>query len=396
MSAAPSTRDIISSVGSANGFTLKDFQIQALENFSEKFDGFVVAPTGSGKSLCYQLIPALLLAMDPTSAGTVLVISPLVWLMEDQIDTLNKRGTPATRLSTWNGIESSSFLFARPEDLTWTAINKLQALWQVKLLRCLVVDEAHCSLQWGDTFRQAYSQLKRKLGIFQGVPKMALTATASVTTVQRIISYLGLSPDTRVVFQPQGSPHIFLSVFPKSQRLAIVRSLFNELESRGEKSPKTVVFLRNRNAVADLWQFFRFYLATSGLVQMYMSTTPERVKREVACDFKEAKSKTRLLIATSAFGLGVDCRGITRVVHLDPPRAIDDYVQQIGRAGRDGLLAVAMLVAGTQSDCDKDVKDYMSLSSSDCRQKFLASLYVRNGSLPLHPCDPCCDLCKGK
>jgi len=124
----------------------------------------------------------------------VVVISPLVWLIEDQILTLTNRGESAMRLSTWDPSAPCTFLYARPEDLTKSAITKLQTLWQAKQLVAFVVDEAHCALNWGDTFREAYSHIRRKLRIFSGIPKMALTATASISSVQKFHRTLASPP----------------------------------------------------------------------------------------------------------------------------------------------------------------------------------------------------------
>jgi len=253
-------------------------------------------------------------------------------------------------------------------------------------------NEAHCALNWGDTFREAYSHIRRKLRIFSGIPQMALTATASISSVQKISSYLGLATNARMIFKREGQSNLFLAVSELAERGKIVQMLLNELMTKGKKAPKTVVFLRDRNAVADLWSFFYRHLDDTSLVDMYMSSTPDRVKGLAATDFKVARSTRRLLVATSAFGLGVDCRNVSRVVHLDPPHSFDDYVQQIGRAGRDGQLAAAILVTDPKAKCDDAMKKFMSLSPATCRRHYIASYYMMDSARC--PADTCCDLCK--
>jgi superfamily II DNA helicase RecQ len=188
-----SVRRTITSEAAAIGIdSLRPFQIEALEQIVAKKDVFVVAPTGTGKSLCFHMIPRVLRALG-AQVATVVVISPLVWLIEDQISRLVAMGETATRISSWVSSESPAFLFARPEELTKATLARIQGLWERNSLAAFVVDEAHCALNWGDSFRGAYSDLKRKFQIFKNVPKIALTATASPANVNSIANYLGMA-----------------------------------------------------------------------------------------------------------------------------------------------------------------------------------------------------------
>jgi len=386
-----STRGSISAAADTAGISsVKEFQFQALEFFLTNLDVFVVAPTGSGKSLCYHLIPVLLRTMGKVP-GTTVVISPIVWLIEDQIRAINSFGEDAVRLCNWTPGSTPSFVFLRAEELTQGTLIRLQDLWQQRRLTALVVDEAHCALNWGDSFRPAYGDLKRKLKLFHNVPRMALTATASPPTVTQIAEYLGFSATYRTVFMAQGAPNIFLSVIDKGERLKVIWDLLRNLQEKDCRTPKTVVFLQNRNEVTDLWHFFRHHLPDSPMVDMYMSSTSERKKKQVALEFKKANSEIRLLIATSAFGLGVDCKKIFRVIHLNPPRSFDDYVQQVGRASRDGSLSFGLLLADHDSKCDTEMKTYMALTAG-CRRKHLARIYFMEHRT-VAPRD-CCDLCE--
>ena len=170
----------------------------------ERKDVFVLAPTGSGKSLCFHLIPAVLRALGTTSA-LVVVFSPLMWLIDDQMSRLVKMGEKPARPATW--YPDANFLFLRHEELTSRVIQKLQAVFLSSKWLAFVVDEAHCALNWGDSFRPDYRELKGKLSIFQGVPKMALTATASKRTIGDITTYLG-----------QAAPKIYILKFEAPTR----------------------------------------------------------------------------------------------------------------------------------------------------------------------------------
>jgi len=150
---------------------------------------------------------------------------------------LSLRGEKAVRLSSWDPKDEVSFFYARPEELTKAGIAKLQMLWQKNLLLAFVVDEAHCSLNWGDNFRVSYSELRRKFAIFPRVPKMALTATASPATVKQIASYLGLRPDYKAVILQGGSPNIFLSVLERDETSHCLESVRRAAKER-KKHPK--------------------------------------------------------------------------------------------------------------------------------------------------------------
>ena len=372
---------------------LSDFQVKGLALVAQKKDVFIVAPTGSGKSVCFHLIPRLFRALS-NLCGAIVVFSPIVWLIEDQIDRLVKSGEVASRLSGWTPEHaaggSGSFLFLRPEELTKATLMQLQTLWQNVQLTAFVFDEAHCALHWGDSFREDYKLLKRRLSLFERIPRMAMTATASPETVKLMATYLGI-PDAEVILEKKERGNMYLSLKPESEGPAWINRLVAEMTDQ-EFVPKTVIFRRERKGVVDLWRFLRNQLereeeGLGQLVDMYTSSTSESVKRRLARDFCRADSKVRVLVATSAFGLGVDCRDLRRVVHLEPPTNFDEYVQAIGRAGRGGELAVAILFATSTARCDKALKDYIGLRA--CRRAFVEQRYFLNH----RERSICCDIC---
>ena len=295
------------------------------------------------------------------------------------------------RADTWIPGDDSTFLFLRPEELTTTTLAKLQRVYLSRTWLTFVVDEAHCALNWGDSFREDYGQLKRKLALFKEAPKMALTATASPTTVEKIIGYLGLV-DPEVVIEPASKQHIYLTVQPLETKMQVLEGLLEELKKDRGRSVKTVVFIRERTEVSNVWAFFHHYLPAniSHRCEMYMSTTADRMKRGIAEYFKDQDSSIRLLIATSAFGLGVDCQGIRRVVHLEPPTSFDDFVQQIGRAGRNGEQVASILVNdGVQkgkdeqmrNSCQRRAAEGLSSASTTVSSKLLAVIPAATTSL---------------
>jgi len=393
MSSSTSLADVIRRTAAEVGYpSLLDFQCKSLELVAQKKDVFIVAPTGTGKSLCFHLIPRVLRVLGHP-CGTVVVISPLIWLIGDQIKRLHELGESACRLPEWNLLAPASFLFLRPEELLRPVISQLQLLWQSSTLTAFVIDEAHCALHWGDSFRQDYGHLKTRLSIFQGTPRMAMTATASPTNVHLIQTYLGM-PEAHVLFERSAKQCAYLTVKPAADAEASIRRLLLQVLNK-DQILKTVIFFRERKAVANTWRFFHNELENKergrgSEVAMYMSSTAERVKLLIAQDFKQKDSRIRVLFATSAFGLGVDCRGIRRVIHFDPPTNFDAYTQEIGRAGRDGELTFAILFATSTAGCDDKMKEYISLKDS-CRRLFFSAFY----QLAPVSCPPnvCCDYC---
>ena len=169
--------------------------------------------------------------------------------------------------------------------------------------------------------------------------------------------------------------------------MPFIEDLLVELQMGGKKALKTVVFARTREEVRNLWAFFRYHLpeAKKNLIDMYMSVTEEPIKKYIATEFTKPNSKIRLLVATSAFGLGVDCRGLKRVVHWTLPTVFDDFVQQVGRAGRDGRLAISIVFTdGTHQGLDEAMREY--LTTGDCRKEVISRFYDH----AITDCHPTC------
>ena len=298
-------------------------------------DLLVIAPTSAGKTLCYQLPIAA-----REVAGSVLVVSPTLSLIEDQVDALRRRGLQVARMhsqsdDTLADVAKSQFIYITPERLRQRASRVALARSQ---LAYAVVDEAHCVSLWGHDFRPSYLSVRagldalgRQLG--RRIPRMACTATASPRTQADIIEQLGLMHPARHVASMVARDNLAYSVIDasRSEKLNCLR----ELVRTGETS---IVYCATRVAVDTLYDKFKETVSVS----KYHAGMPEadRIRHQ----FEFADGHTRLMIATNAFGLGIDLPDVRGVIHWQIPGRIESYVQEAGRAGRDGKLAHAFLL----------------------------------------------------
>ena len=301
-------------------------------------DAFVLMPTGGGKSLCYQ-VPAL------HREGTALVVSPLISLMKDQVDALVANGVAAAFYNSTLGEAESrrvlselhagrlKLLYVAPERLmTESFVERLQGL-PVSLF---AIDEAHCVSQWGHDFRPEYVQLGRLRTLFPGVPLIALTATADSQTRTDIVRQLGLDRATCYV-AGFDRPNIRYKVAEKMKPSA---QLMTFLRGRGE-GDAGIVYALSRKRVESVAS----RLAEAGFrAAPYHAGLPDRVRQKVQESFQ--RDDLQIVVATVAFGMGIDKPNVRFVVHYDLPRNVESYYQETGRAGRDGLAAEALLLFG--------------------------------------------------
>ena len=344
-------------------------------------DAFVLMPTGGGKSLCYQL-PAMALP------GLTLVVSPLIALMKDQVDALEANGLPAAFINSTQTPDELrqvvrrtrageiKLLYVAPERVIEPRFaNFLQTL-DISLI---AIDEAHCVSEWGHEFRPAYRELASLRRVCPTAPVIALTATATERVRADILSQLGLR-EPQSFISSFNRPNLAYSVVPKESDLSALLSL---LEShRGESA---IIYCGSRRATEDMAQTLR---ERGFAAEAYHAGLEPEARRSIQDRF--IRDRTPIVVATIAFGMGINKPDVRLVVHHDLPKSIESYYQETGRAGRDGLPSECVLFfsyAGksTQEYFIRQIEDteerersrqrleqVISLCSlSSCRRKFV-------------------------
>ncbi|MDY6890907.1 MAG: DNA helicase RecQ [Pseudomonadota bacterium] len=364
-------------------------------------DALVVMPTGGGKSLCYQL-PALV------RAGCGVVISPLIALMQDQVRALSQLGIRAGCLNsalTLEELHTTEAALRRGElDLLYVAPERLQQPRTRQLLRqCPValfaIDEAHCVSQWGHDFRPEYLQLNQLRELFPGVPRIALTATADARTRREIIDRLALTDAAAFVCgfdRPNIRYRIGQKNRPREQLLRFIR----------DEHPQDVgvVYCLSRKRVEET----AAWLSERGCNALpYHAGLDAKLRQHHQHRFLTEESI--IMVATIAFGMGIDKPNVRFVAHLDLPRSIEAYYQETGRAGRDGLPADAWMVyglqdviflrqmlEGSQAEATQKQIQRQKLEAmlglceiTSCRRQALLSYFGEEDHPPCGNCDTC-------
>ncbi|MGD2113359.1 MAG: DNA helicase RecQ, partial [Gammaproteobacteria bacterium] len=302
-------------------------------------DAFVLMPTGGGKSLCFQ-IPAL------HRPGVALVVSPLLSLMKDQVDALQANGVAAacynSSLDAAQARRVLARLHARELDLLYVSPERLLSVGFLERLAdvniaLFAVDEAHCVSQWGHDFRPEYQQLGALRREFPAIPLVALTATADTQTRADILRVLGLGT-ARQHITGFDRPNIRYTVLEKHKPFD---QLMQFLADRADQAG--IVYALSRRRVEEVTE----KLQGRGVrARAYHAGLPGAHRQAVQEDF--LRDELQVVVATVAFGMGIDKPNVRFVVHYDLPRHIEGYYQETGRAGRDGLAAEALLLYGAQ------------------------------------------------
>ena len=344
-----SIADALTSLRQHFGFDdFRDGQREVIAAILEGKDAVVVMPTGSGKSLCYQL-PALMLN------GATLVISPLIALMKDQVDALQARQLPATFINSsipereqWSRIEGLrrgefKLVYVAPER--FRSRRFLEALQSVSVA-LFAVDEAHCISTWGHDFRPDYLRLKNVIPLLGNVQTLALTATATPYVRSDIIEQLGLlKPETFV--SGFDRPNLTIDVVhteKEREKVARIKRLAKTHEGSG------IIYASTRKAVEQV----AVELRQQGLsISAYHAGLSDSARVKAQEEFMAGR--TQMIVATNAFGMGIDKPDIRFVAHYQMPGSIEAYYQEIGRAGRDGLPSSCLLLFNY---ADKNTHDF--------------------------------------
>lgn len=313
-------------------------QADIIEHVISGGDALVLMPTGAGKSLCYQ-IPSML------RAGIGVVISPLIALMRDQVEALRQSGVKAeflnSSLTPEEGFNVKQRVKKREVDLLYVAPERLvtqefQDLLKEINIALFAIDEAHCVSQWGHDFRKEYLELTILHDRYPTVPRIALTATADEPTRREIIQKLSLSK-ARIFVSDFDRPNITYQVTLKSD---VRRQLLSFLETQPAESSGIVYCLSRRRT-----EQFAEFLRTEGFKAFAYHAGLEGAERDKHQDIF-LKEDGVIMVATIAFGMGIDKPDVRFVLHLDLPKSLEAYYQETGRAGRDGLAATAWMVYG--------------------------------------------------
>ena len=381
--------------------TFRTGQQQVIEMAAAGRDCLVIMPTGGGKSLCYQ-IPALM------RGGLTLVISPLISLMKDQVDQLNANGVAAACLNSTMSREAMQDTFRAMQDGEVTLVyvspervltrDFLERLYDMPL-NMVAVDEAHCISQWGHDFRPEYAALGTLKQHFGGLPVMALTATADDTTRNDIVSRLGLA-----------EPHVYLGSFDRPNIRYTLQEKYKPMSQLikylgGVRGQCGIVYCNSRKRVEQITE----KLCDSGIrAAAYHAGLAHDERARVQEDFQ--RDDIHIVVATVAFGMGINKPNVRFVVHYDIPRNIESYYQETGRAGRDGLPAEAVMFydpsdlawlrrcldekeEGPQKQVESHKLNAMGAfaEAQTCRRQVLLNYFGEYREQPCGNCDICLD-----
>ena len=343
--------------------SFRSLQNEIIDSVLSGEDTFALMPTGGGKSICFQ-VPGLI------NEGICLVISPLVALMKDQVANLQNRGIKAIALT--GGIRSEEmidlldncqfgnykFLYVSPE--------RLQSDWILERIKNLpvnliTIDEAHCVSQWGHDFRPAYLKISALKTYFPKVPFLALTATATPRVKEDIITELGMH-NPKQFEKSFARKNIAYMVFEVEDKLFRIQQIL-------KKNPQpSIIYVRNRKACLDI----SAQLQTLGFQATYYhgGLTSREKDKNMQLWMEE---KAQVIVATNAFGMGIDKPNVKTVIHIQLPENIENYYQEAGRAGRNGEKAYAVLLT-SPSDIIQTESQFINVLPD---KAFLNTMYVK-------------------
>lgn len=382
--------------------SFRPLQLEIIKNLLAGKDTLAIMPTGGGKSLCYQ-IPALIFK------GITIVVSPLISLMQDQVSSLKENGVPAEFLNS--SLEFSEYLetvkklkdgeikivYVSPEGL---ASDKMMGIFHEcsMPINCITIDEAHCVSEWGHDFRPDYLSISNVRKHFPNAVCLALTATATASVQQDIIKNLQLYRPT-VFTASFNRKNIFLEVKPKKNALAQVIECIEK-----HKDESGIIYCFSRKSVDEL----TMKLHNEGYSVLNYHAGLSDIQRTKNQNLF-IKDKVRIIVATVAFGMGINKPNVRFVIHYDMAKSLEEYYQEIGRAGRDGLESHALLLYSPgdihkirfffneAADPEKSERLLQGMinyaKARTCRRRALLSYFGENFSGADTSADECCDIC---
>lgn len=382
--------------------SFRPLQLEIIKNLLAGKDTLAIMPTGGGKSLCYQ-IPALIFK------GITIVVSPLISLMQDQVSSLKENGVPAEFLNS--SLEFSEYLetvkklkngeikivYVSPEGL---ASDKMMGIFHEcsMPINCITIDEAHCVSEWGHDFRPDYLSISNVRKHFPNAVCLALTATATASVQQDIIKNLQLYRPT-VFTASFDRKNIFLEVKPKKNALSQVIECIEK-----HKDESGIIYCFSRKSVDEL----TMKLHNEGYSVLNYHAGLSDIQRTKNQNLF-IKDKVRIIVATVAFGMGINKPNVRFVIHYDMAKSLEEYYQEIGRAGRDGLESHALLLYSPgdihkirfffneAADPEKSERLLQGMinyaKARTCRRRALLSYFGENFSRADTSADECCDIC---